>query len=182
MKKLLSILVIGVVAIALPMSVEAAGFGLTGSCKSDTTCPDDDGYCYSTCTIGVQNNTMQLSNIDFTLTFVSGDAVEIVEMNALNGWQLMSGTSTSVSIISNAPVSDASFQVLEYRIRYAQDTDCTVQLKLDGADEPEITIEHETTTEVETGATLPIAILACGVVAGGVIYVVTKKNKKLYKI
>lgn len=178
-KKLLSILVIGVVAIILPVQASAAGFGLNGSCQKDSNCPDENDYCYSTCTVYVENNTTSLSQIEFTLDFVSGDAVEIIEMTGLNGWELMSGTSTSVSLLASSAVTDSKFNVLEYRIRYAQDTDCTVRLGLDGA---EITIDHETTTEVETGAALPLTILACGIGAVAVIYVVTKKNKKLYKI
>ena len=39
-----------------------------------------------------------------------------------------------------------------------------------------------TTTETKTGASLPIAIVAIGVVGATVIYATTKKNKKLYKI
>ena len=42
--------------------------------------------------------------------------------------------------------------------------------------------EIETTTETKTGAALPIAIIGCGVIGAGLIYSVTKKNKKMYKI
>ena len=46
----------------------------------------------------------------------------------------------------------------------------------------EVTVEITTTTETKTGASLPIAIIAVGVVGATVIYATTKKNKKLYKI
>ena len=184
MKKLLSILGIGVMAIVMPLGVNAAEieFELDADCKSDTTCPDEEGYCYTTCTAYVAGLPGTMEELEFSIDFKSDTGVEIVEMKAAEGWELVSAAnSTDISLIANEPVSGNKFNVLEYRIKHASDVDCGHSLVYENTSVT-IETETETTQNPSTGATLPIAILACGVGAVAVIYVVSKKNKKLYKI
>ena len=73
MKKMLSFLAIGIVAVVLPMSVHAAS--LDWSC--DKSCPTENGKCEQTCKLGIKNNTSTITTSEglgnITLTF-TGDS------------------------------------------------------------------------------------------------------------
>ena len=184
-KKLLSILGIGVMAIALPLGVSAEEitFELNANCTPDTNCPDDEGYCYTTCTTYVADLSVPIEELEFSINFESDSGVDIVEMQAEDGWELVSSeNSTDISLIADETISGNRFNVLQYRIRHLSDVNCDHELVYLNS---KVTVTTETEEQPEnpsTGATLPIAILACGVGAVAVIYVVSKKNKKLYKI
>lgn len=179
MKKLLSFLVIGVVAV-LPLSVKA--FSLVPSCEK--SCPTEDGKCEQTCKIEVKNNTDSLTSIAPTLTITGdSDKITLKSIQGGEGWeasQTRDGNVINLSFLATSPVTASNFTLATFVLELEDKaTDCSLSLK-----NGEVTVEIETdvTEEVETGATIPLAILACAVVAGGAIYLVTKKNKKLYKI
>lgn len=179
MKKLLSILVISVV-VCLPLTAHAAG-RITGNCEKSERC--SDGTCQSVCTIRVEQNTDSLSSFEGDFVFTPSGGAEIVSVTPGEGWTNLSGTDWHMSFIATGePISASNFTLATVTLNVQEDiTGCKLQLTNPSIGTP-IEIEVEITEEVQTGATLPLTILACGIGAGAVIYVVTKKNKKLYKI
>lgn len=180
MKKLLSILGIGVAALVLPMSVEAAR--ITGNCEKDTNCPDD--VCQSVCTIKIVENTSTIQNFEGDLVFTPADGGQIVSVTAGDDFTNLSGNDAHINFVAanGTGVTASSFTLATVVLNVDKDvTGCLLQLTNPSIG-AEIDIEIEVETDVDTGAALPITILACGIGAGAVIYVVTKKNKKLYKI
>ena len=183
MKKLLSILVIGVVALALPMS--ASALSLASDCEK--SCRNEEtGVCEQVCRVYLTDvGSTDLTNVTPTLT-LTGDAdkVSVGSLTPAND-NILAETSREGDVISmnftflTQPTTDTvdlGTLVLELE---DDAVDCSGYFSLN---EVKYEMEVETTTEVDTGATLPIAILACGIGAGAIIYVATKKNKKLYKI
>ena len=176
-KKLLSFLVIGVVAL-LPLSAKA--LNIVGNCEKDTDCPE--GTCRSVCEIRVENNTQTLNDFSGEFVFTPSDKGEIVSVTPGDGWTNNTGNSANFMFTSTEGISDASFDLATVVLEVEEGvTGCTLTVSNPSVG-GEIDIEITTETEVDTGATLPIAILACGIGAVAVIYVVSKKNKKLYKI
>lgn len=178
MKKFLSIVALSMLLL-IPLGAKAMTIQPIGSsCEKDTECPDDDGYCYATCGVKITGNTTSLNAIEWQINVPTG--VEVVEVNATpTGATVASGTSTSVNILFGTPITDSEFNLATYRIKYTKDVDCSHTISLNGVT---TNMTVETTTTVSTGASLPIVIIACGVAAVGVIYIATKKNKKMYKI
>ena len=185
MKKLLSVLVIGVVAIALPMSAKALdlSFNCEKSCRNEET-----GVCEQRCDLSLTNvsegDNLSAVNPTFTITG-DADKVTLGSLTAANENVLAEASRTgdvinmNFTILSNTSTNgtvELGTLVLQLEDNAV---DCSGHFSLNNVT---YEVEVDTTTEVETGATLPIAILACGVAAGAVIYIVTKKNKKLYKI
>ena len=181
-KKLLSILVIGVLAIAFPLKASAAP-SITGSCEKDeTNCPDD--VCQSVCTIRITGNDTTLQTFEGDLVFTPSDGGQIVSVTPGDEWTNLSGNDAHINFIAanGTGVTSSDFTLATVVLNVDKDiTGCTLRLQNPSVGTP-TEIEVEVTTEVETGATLPIAILICGIAAGAIIYAVTKKNKKLYKI
>lgn len=179
MKKFLSIVALSMLLL-IPMGVKGLAIETAGStCEKKAECPDDDGYCYATCTVRVTGNTISLSAIQWQINLTEG--IELYgEINAIpTGATVTTGTSTSVNILFGTPITDSAFDLASYEIRYTKDGGCAHTVSLDGVS---YNMTTTTTGTVSTGATLPIAIIACGVAAVGVIYIATKKNKKMYKI
>lgn len=183
MKKLLSFLIIGVIAIALPLSVEAAdSITFTGNCQKKDDCPE--GVCQNVCQVKVKGNQAALKEISGTFEFTPADKGEVVSITAANGWTNNTGNSSTFMFTStdSAGVTASEFDLATVVVNVEEGiTGCSLKVT-NGGIEYEIEVETTVETNPGTGATLPIAILACGVGAVAVIYVVSKKNKKLYKI
>lgn len=177
MKKLFSILVLSVVLL-LPMSAKAAS--IVPSCEK--SCPTENGKCTSVCTIRVEGNTGSLTEFNANLEIV-GEGVTITSITAGDGWTNLNGTSTNLSFIaSNGAVTTSNFTLATINLELESSaTNCSLKLSNPSVG-TEVTVEIETETTVKTGATLPIAILACGAGLAAVIYIVASKNKKIYKI
>ena len=179
MKKLLSILVIGIF-VFLPLSVSAAK--IEGTCEKNEDCPDD--VCQSICTIRVTGNTSTIQEFEGDLVFTPADGGEIVEVQAGEDFTNLSGNDAHISFIAanGTGVTASSFTLAKVILNVDKDVvGCSLKLTNPSVG-TEVKIDVEVTEEVNTGATLPIAILACGVGAGAIIYAISRKNKKLYKI
>lgn len=182
-KKIIGLVAL-VVALALPISVNAASL----KTKCDKTCPTADGKCTATCAVTVEGNEATLTTFSGTLEVV-GDGVTVKDFKAGEGWTKVSPTdaelaskSIPVSFMSTDGIKDSNFTLMTFNLELeSAAVDCTLNLKNPSiGQETKVTIT--TTTETKTGASLPIAIVAVGVVGATVIYATTKKNKKLYKI
>lgn len=176
-KKLLSFLVVGVVCL-LPLSAKA--LDIEGKCEKDTNCPE--GVCRSVCEVWVENNNTTLNEFSGTFVFNPADKGKIVSVTPGDGWTNNTGNSASFMFTSVEGISASKFDLATVVLEVEEGIkDCNLSISNPSAG-GEVEIEITTETEVETGATLPLAILACGVGAVAVIYIVSKKNKKLYKI
>lgn len=183
MKKFLSILVISV-ALILPMGVKAAQGQVMFKCSDQ--CVDNGDSCQKDCTIAVQSSTsLSLSNFTANLTFsvngVASNDLKVVEVKPANGWTDAS-TGTNLSLIATStPLTGTTVDVATVTVSYPKDAvNCEISLNSPGFSTS--TVKPEPEKPVNTGAALPLAILACGAVAAGVVYVVSKKNTKMYKI
>lgn len=190
MKKFVSFLVAGIVAIAIPMVASAAE--ITGSCDQSKPCTDGTTNCTATCTIMVTGNSTSLTTFTGTLT-ASGENVTITNVTAGDGWSVASPTtsdlgksSVPISFYSTNGVSSSNFTLLTATLSLPkQSSDCSLSLTNVSTNTnvgSGVTVEVTTTTTTSTGASLPIALLACGACVAVIIYLTTKKSKKMYKI
>ena len=184
MKKIFGFIALVMAVSLLPMGAKAASV----SPKCDKSCTTENGKCTATCTISVEGNNTTLTSFQTELQ-ITGDGVTVKSFTASDGWTKVSPTDTElsgkaipVSLVSTEGVKTENFTLATFTLELESSaTDCSLKISNPSIGS-EITIEIETTTETKTGAALPIAIIAFGAVGAGVIYSVTKKNKKMYKI
>lgn len=177
MKKFISFLVVCIVA-TLPLSAKA--LDIKGNCEKKTDCPE--GVCQSVCEIWVENNNATLNEFSGDFVFTPSDKGKVVSVTAADGWTNNTGNSVNFMFTSTAGISASKFDLATVVLEVEEGvTGCTLSVN-NPSTGGKIEIEVDVEEEVSTGATLPLAILACGVGAVAVIYIVSKKNKKLYKI
>ena len=183
-KKIIGFIALVMAVVLMPMGVEAAEL----KTKCEKSCPTENGTCTSTCTITVEGNTATMTTFTGNLEVV-GTGVTVKSFTAGEGWQKVSPTDTElanstipISFVAASGITSSNFTLATITLEIeSAATDCSLRLKNPSVGS-EITVEIKTTTETKTGAALPIAIIGCGVIGAGVIYSVTKKNKKMYKI
>ena len=180
MKKLFSVLLVGVLALMVYVpSVFATKVNLEGC--NDNCKINDDGTCTKTCRIVVSENTEAMSQFNATVT-LTPESSQMGTVTAAEGWEsLSSGNSLSFISTDENGVSDASFTIGTFTVTVPQDVqDCKITLTPDGFE----TVEKDITTEQQpsTGVTLPLIVLGSGLVVALGAYYVTRKNNKMYKI
>lgn len=178
MKKLLSVLVLSAMFL-LPMNAKAAEILFKTDCEK--SCPSGNGKCTANCWVDVTGNVGSLTEADLKMEYSAG--LKITSMKEGNNWVLSSNGDSVKLLATNGGVSDANFRLMTFTIELeSAATDCSVVAKPTNA---EYKSQGTTITDEQppkTGAALPIAIVAVGAVAAGGIYLVTRKNKNLYKI
>ncbi len=183
-KKLIGIVAIAIALVIMPLGVSAAQ--IKPSC--DKSCPSENGKCTSTCKITVEGNTSTLTTFTANLEIL-GEGVTVKSFTPGDGWTKISptdtelaGTTIPISFMSATGVTTSNFTLATFTLELeSAATNCSLNLKNPSVGS-EVTVDIKTTTETKTGASLPIAIIAVGVVGAVVIYATTKKNKKIYKI
>lgn len=177
-KKLCSLLVVLSVMVMLPMGAKALAIDTKGACQK--SCRDDNGRCVQTCAIKIVNNTTSVDSMSFTLNY--GEGVTLSEVTPGTGWTNASTSLTSKNLLFTASpavtTKDFTIATLKFDVTDAN-VDCSIKIGFNNAT---YTVEDKTTTEVKTGATLPVAIISVGALAAGAIYLTTRKTKKMYKI
>ena len=171
LKKLLGVIALSMVLL-LPVKAGAA----TINPKCEKSCPTENGKCTSVCT---------LTEFKATLDIV-GDGVTVTKITPGTGWTNLTASTTGKSIpldfLASTAVTTSDFVLATINLELESSaTNCSLKLSNPSVG-TEVTTVIETTTETKTGATLPLAIIACGAVVAVVIYGATKKNKKMYKI
>ena len=83
----------------------------------------------------------------------------------------------------NGGVIDESFLLANVTLTYAKGVDCTLLMSFEGTNIT-ITQEQEQTQEPQpnTGVSLPVVVLIGGAACAVLLYSITNKNKKMYKI
>lgn len=180
LKKLLGVIALSMVLL-LPVNASAASINP----KCEKSCPTENGKCTSVCTISVAGNTGSLTEFGATLEIV-GDGVTVTKITPGTGWinltESISGKSIPLKFQASTAITTSDFVLATINLELESSaTNCSLKLTSPTVG-TEVTTVIETTTETKTGATLPLAIIACGAVAAVVIYSATKKNKKMYKI
>ncbi len=185
MKKLFGFMALGMALALMPMGASATSIVP----KCDKSCPTEEGKCTSTCKITIEENTSSLTSFTATLE-IAGDGVSVTSFTGGDGWTVvtpqingnLTEKSIPVSLIATTAITDSNFTLATFTLELESSaTDCSIKIA-NPSTGSEKTIEIEKTTETKTGASLPIAIIGCGLVGAVVIYSVTKKNKKMYKI
>lgn len=183
-KKFIGFIALVMAIVIMPMGVDAAGLNT----KCEKSCPTEGGKCTSTCKITVEGNTTSMTSFTADLQVV-GNGVTVTSLTPGDGWQKVAPTDTElkgsnipINFVSATGVTTADFTLATITLEIESSAaDCSLKLANPSVGS-EVTIEIETTTETKTGAALPIAIIGCGIIGAGLIYSVTKKNKKMYKI
>lgn len=177
MKKILSFLVMGLVAI-LPLTVNADS-EITYNCGS----ADAEGII--TCSVGykIDQNDPQES-VSVKLTEFGG--ADITEINGVSDSEFSISSKNEVdgvwSIVLVSPdLVSGEYSLLTFKYKTSGTTDCKITVGI-GNQNKDVVESDKPTENVKTGSTLPyIALGAIAVIAGGA-YVATKNKSKMYKI
>ena len=183
-KKFIRFIALVMAIVIMPMGVNATS--LDNKCSK--SCPTSEGKCTSTCTISVKDNNATMTTFQANLVVV-GEGATITSFTPGDGWTKVSPTDSDlanstipINFVSTDGVTESNFTLATITLELESSAaDCSLRLTNPSVGN-EVTVTIETTTETKTGAALPIAIIGCGVIGAGVIYSVTKKNKKIYKI
>ncbi len=177
MKKILSFLVMGTVAV-LPLTVSAAS-------EIKPVCGAFDADGIRTCTVSyvIDKDTPQ-ETVTVKLTEQGG--AEITEVKGVSDSEFEidneNRSENVYSVILKAPDAVAGeFSLLTFKYKKSGTEDCKVTVGI--GDQDKNIIESDTPTDnVKTGSTLPyIALGAIAIIAGGA-YLATKNKSKMYKI
>ncbi|MBE6140625.1 MAG: hypothetical protein E7172_03725 [Firmicutes bacterium] len=181
MKRFLSILVVGIIGIILvsPVSADAASIDL--KCTKNQKL-DADGNFTETCTVTMSGNTTAISTftakVQVTEGLVVDNATGTGNWNAEYSNGNLVFTNTTVEGDSSADITFGTFTV-----KVPKDAkECKIKIQPVSIDLPEVNIEIPVEKPTETGASLPLIILGSGIIIAGAVYVVTRRNTKLYKI
>ena len=177
MKRFISLLVIGVLLL-LPIGAKALSFGIEGSCGE---CDEaTEGICTTTCTIIVNNNTGDLGEVKVKITPATG--VTISEVTAASGWTY-SGTIDEAYFQALLPVSESKFTLATFKQTFSKSIqDCSPTIELEDGKTYIVPTPEPKPDQPNTGVSLPMVILIGGAAVAVVLYSVTNKNKKMYKI
>lgn len=174
MKKYLSILVLGI-ALLLPLSASAATNKVEFTCGD---CVDNGDVCQKTCKVAITGDSITLNSFTANLTLSEGLTLD--KVTPADGWLDLS-TGSSLNFTATTSVTGTNINLATVVVNVPKDAEnCTIQLQPTGFEN--VTVDVTVDQIVSTGATLPIAIIACGMVAAFVVYAVSKKNTKMYKI
>lgn len=178
MKKCLSILVASM-ALLIPFNAKAASAQVKFTC--DKKCVDNGDTCERTCDLSL---TGDVGSVDkFTSELILSPGLTVTSVTEGDPAFVREGNDNSRLDFTNlsygTPLSNVKLATIKVNVP-KDAVDCSIQLKPTGFETIKVTVSTEQT--VKTGATLPIAIIFCGAVAAGVVYYVSTKNTKMYKI
>lgn len=174
MKKYFGLLVLGI-ALFLPMNASAA---TKVNFNCDDKCVDTGDKCQKTCTLNLSGDSINITAFNATLKLSEG--VTLADTKVAEGWDNSLSNGNNLAFTANPAKTGTSIDIATFVFDVSKDGDCTIVLEPTGYENVEVDVTVEQT--VETGASLPLAIIACAGVAAGVIYFVSRKNTKMYKI
>lgn len=185
MKKILAFLGLFVFLI-LPLSAKATT-NVNFTCGE---CVDNGNSCLEKCSISLVGDETIVSNFKATLELSPG--LELADSSNGNktiefadGWAWNSGIygGTSFDFVANPAKTGTDIKVADFYIKVSKDAQkpCKISLKPQGFNNVEVEVTVEQTT-VNTGASLPMLVLIGGIFVAGIIYCISKRSTKLYKI
>lgn len=192
MKRFFSILMVGMAIMLFPVVASATSsvkIEQIGECETLS-----DGTCQETFSIHVISDTdvsyTAIPKITFTYNPRDGklNGVQSIQFKESEGWQALSTQSeTGYDVVythTGEAVTSRDIDLGTLVVIVNSDTslyDCSMSYGIEGNPEKvEVVIEIEETPN--TGASLPVIVISAGVVIAAVVYVISKKNTKLYKI
>ncbi len=182
MKKYLSILVLGI-ALFLPLSASAVTKKVEWHCDNKTCVDTSADTCQRTCTLGLSADA-SLNEFAFNSTLKLSEGAKVVSVTPANSWKVSdewkNGTNSVALNFTSTPASTGTkIDIATVVVEINKNATCSLTLEANG-DNKTVTIEKEDT--VNTGATLPMIVIACGALVAGAVYIISKKNTKMYKI
>ncbi len=193
MKKFFSILVVGMmVGLLFPMMVGAAGKPkISVKVDRNAVCKDiDEETCEWTYSLKVvSDQEITFESIPIRITYAPKDgkkngAVSITPNAPAESWLSTPSQEENGYLITYYPASGSvtgkefDLGTLTVKTQKGEEYDCTLNIGFGSVDIDVEIIEENP----KTGVTLPITIIALGIVTAVGIYVISKKNTKLYKI
>lgn len=173
------IMIVMTVLLLVPLGVHAA---TSIAIKSDKACLDADDFCRNTAKVYITTDDLIAEPVVADVTLASGVTIEKVESSTAFT-VTNDGTKITFAPVDGTYTGDNKETLIgTVTFKYASTlADCSVKFNFTAYNTTkDVTITAATTTP--TGAALPLAILGTAAVAGIGIYLVTKRNTKMYKI
>lgn len=161
-----------VVLVALPIKANAAGYGIDWGSECVTDSSNSD-YC----TVTIKGSITDGGSISAPLSAtMSLQGLSYVSAEGSSNWSV-TVSDNQIIMTPSAPETNGTFTIGTIRFQ-----------KISEPCKATFTCEGETKTVTppvknpKTGNALPYAVIGAGIVIAGVVYYVTRKNTKLYKI
>lgn len=190
MKKVLNlffVLVVGLVmAIPFVAKAEEVTFDATKNCET----PDADGFCSTAIVLGMKDITSALNDVEITINFNSSEVV-YGSFKGQNGWENVGETAIKNKTIKltfknlSGDVTSSTTTFGTFVFKYPStltELDCSATINGVTIKTTTEETEKKETVNPSTGASLPVVILVSGLAVAGVVYYVSKRNTKMYKI
>lgn len=168
-KKFLGFIALAALVI-LPIKANAASWGLTYPSVND-----NEGYTTVTVKGTQTDHTSSAFNVTMELT-----NMELISYEGVGTWTV-TASGTTLSFVSSTPVTDSEFTIATLKFKKIDTAaECKVVFRCE--DQVKTVAPNVTPSNPKTGNALPYAVIGTGIVIAGVVYFVTRKNTKLYKI
>ena len=178
MKKLLGFIAL-VALLVIPFKVSAAQYEVSYTNNGDI---DTEGNFTVTVKVRQSGNS---SVTDFSTTMSLTNVTFIPEGTVTNkGWTVTQDPANpnKLNFSSGVALTDSSFTVATLKFKKIDTAaECNVLFECEGTTKT-VTPDKTPTENPTTGAVLPYAVIAVGVVMAGAVYYVTRRNTKLYRI
>ena len=178
MKKLLGYIAF-VALLIIPFKVSAAQYGISFTNNGDL---NNDGY-FTITVKATQSGNSTLT--DFSSVMTLTNVTFVPDGTVTNGtWSVSQDASNpnKLNFSSGVGVTDSNFTVATLKFKKIDTaSECKVVFECEGSTKT-VTPDKTTTENPTTGAVLPYAVIAVGIVMAGAVYYVTRKNTKLYRI
>lgn len=177
---IMTMVIAGVLFLA-PTKADAARIEL--KCTDSEQLQENQTFL-KTCTISLTGNTQAVDGFTGTITLSEGLTLgtEVIDGE---GWigQITGNTITFTPSTLGSSVTAETIVFGSFTVNVPADAkNCNIRISPTNMPVPEVTVEIEVEQQTQTGVALPMVVIGCGVVVAGVVYYLSKKNTKLYKI
>lgn len=182
-KRFLGIMTMVIAGVLFLAPTKADAARITLDCQGSEQLQENQTYL-KTCTIGLTGNTGAVDGFTGTITLSEGLTLG-ANVNASEGWigQITGNTITFTPTTLGSSVSTETIVFGTFTVNVPADAkNCNIRVTPTNISAPEVTVEIEVEQQTQTGVALPMVVIGCGVVVAGVVYYLSKKNTKLYKI
>lgn len=183
MKRLMNILVVGLMALA-PLTVNAAGTTQLNFTEDNCVLKEGESNVY-VCTISATTTGEGVTELTIGLT-AENATINFESIEGRGEW--MTESTSSPLTFTSLSAQTGTYEVFSFEYTKATDgTNCKVKATLNGTDYTINNGDDKTPTDTptenkQTGVTLPYIVLGGAVILAVVGYVSVKNKSKMYKI